>query len=392
MFGVGLGGYGGGGFGNHFPFGFGGYGGAGDAGAPAESGAFSRRYRAHDVATIGRAELEQGDKIVLPSSALDALTRLHIQYPMTFRISREAATSSSERGSGSDAAPTSFTHCGVLEFVAEEGHAYVPGWMLARLGCSSGAIVRISNAKLRKGTDVTLRPKTSSFLDISNPKVVLEATLRNFTCLTVSDSLPINYNSRTYWIDVVKLQPDDAVTIVEADVRTEFEPPPGYEEELERKRLEAFAKAAAESVPSGAPAEFQQQTLGGSAGTDKTSADSGGAQSRLAARLSSLKKHRGDDSSGSDEDDDAPATAKPQVKAFSGAGYSLAGSRARRGYAPVTAPTGSSSNASSANPPARVEAETTQASSTAENAAGSSASGAKPSFIAFSGQGRSLRD
>jgi len=35
------------------------------------------------------------------------------------------------------------------------------------------------------GNYVKLRPQSKEFLDISNPKAVLEQTLRTYTCLTV---------------------------------------------------------------------------------------------------------------------------------------------------------------------------------------------------------------
>jgi hypothetical protein len=50
-----------------------------------------------------------------------------------------------------------------------------------------GDIVKLKSVSLRKGTYVKLRPHTKDFLDISNPKAVLETTLRNYTCMTVGD-------------------------------------------------------------------------------------------------------------------------------------------------------------------------------------------------------------
>jgi Ubiquitin fusion degradation protein UFD1 len=47
-----------------------------------------------------------------------------------------------------------------------------------------GDILNVKSATLPKGTFVKLQPHTKDFLDISNPKAVLEMTLRNYTCLT----------------------------------------------------------------------------------------------------------------------------------------------------------------------------------------------------------------
>ncbi len=54
-------------------------------------------------------------KRTLPLSAAS----LHIEYPMLFRASNTAAGRT--------------THCGVLEFVAQEGHVYLPRWVRVML-------------------------------------------------------------------------------------------------------------------------------------------------------------------------------------------------------------------------------------------------------------------
>ena len=47
-----------------------------------------------------------------------------------------------------------------------------------------GDLVNLQNVSLPKGTFIKIQPHTSDFLDISNPKAVLETSLRAFTCLT----------------------------------------------------------------------------------------------------------------------------------------------------------------------------------------------------------------
>ncbi len=51
----------------------------------------------------------------MPPSALDQLTRLNIVYPMLFKLTNPRAGQ--------------ITHCGVLEFVADEGKIYLPYWV-----------------------------------------------------------------------------------------------------------------------------------------------------------------------------------------------------------------------------------------------------------------------
>ena len=59
--------------------------------------------------------------------------------------------------------------------------------MQQNLLLQEGDIVRLKNVSLSKGSYVKLRPHTKDFLDISNPKAVLETTLRLYTCMTVGD-------------------------------------------------------------------------------------------------------------------------------------------------------------------------------------------------------------
>lgn len=62
-----------------------------------------------------RPDINYGSKILLPASALDKVSKLHVQWPLLL-----------EMINGTKAR---HTHAGVLEFVAEEGRAYLPQWV-----------------------------------------------------------------------------------------------------------------------------------------------------------------------------------------------------------------------------------------------------------------------
>ncbi|KFH16658.1 ubiquitin fusion degradation protein UFD1CY, partial [Toxoplasma gondii TgCatPRC2] len=51
---------------------------------------FSQCYSCFPVSFIGKDEMEKGNKILLPQSALHALARLHISWPMLFEVVNEA--------------------------------------------------------------------------------------------------------------------------------------------------------------------------------------------------------------------------------------------------------------------------------------------------------------
>lgn len=79
---------------------------------------FDEYYRCYPVVLYGgtdKSEMNFGSKMLMPPSALDRLTRLHITYPMIFELVNGQANMTS--------------HAGVLEFVAEEGKIYLPAWV-----------------------------------------------------------------------------------------------------------------------------------------------------------------------------------------------------------------------------------------------------------------------
>eukprot|EP01066_Platyproteum_vivax_P013550 Platyproteum_vivax@DN6127_c0_g1_i1.p1 len=178
------------------------------------SASFDCQYQCFPISFSGKDELENGNKIVLPSSALDQLARLNISYPMLFEIRNDSQNRKS--------------HCGVLEFTAEEGTCYVPYWLMQHLLLAEQAMVNIKNVSLPKGRYCKLQPVTSDFLEISNHKAVLEMSLRFFATLTKGDCIVISFNDKPYEIEVVDVAPGAAISVIETDVQVDFEAPKDY--------------------------------------------------------------------------------------------------------------------------------------------------------------------
>ncbi|XP_013142187.1 PREDICTED: ubiquitin fusion degradation protein 1 homolog isoform X1 [Papilio polytes] len=181
---------------------------------------FNMNYRCYSVSMLPgneRQDVERGGKIIMPPSALEMLTRLSIEYPMIFKLTNRKTNR--------------ITHCGVLEFVADEGKVYLPHWMMANLVLEEGTVVQIESVSLPVATFSKFQPLSEDFLDITNPKAVLENCLRNFSCLTTGDVIAIKYNSKVYELCVLETKPGNAVIIIECDMNVEFAPPVGYKEE-----------------------------------------------------------------------------------------------------------------------------------------------------------------
>ncbi|KAI4357549.1 hypothetical protein L6164_001489 [Bauhinia variegata] len=301
---------------------------------------FEQTYRCYPASFIEKPQLESGDKIIMPPSALDRLASLHIDYPMLFELRNDSA----ERVS----------HCGVLEFIAEEGMIYMPYWMMENMLLQEGDIVRVKNVTLPKGTYVKLQPHTMDFLDIFNPKAILETTLRNFSCLTVGDSIMVAYNNKKYYIDIIESKPSNAISIIEIDCEVDFAPPLDYKEP-EKPTVPASAGKAsdkeedpAETVPrfnpfsgagrrlDGKPLSYQPPPVSSSSLTDKKpNVLNGNSSSSATSSSQSSQSHgklvfgsnpnRGKETGKEKESKQEPPKEKeePKFQAFTGKKYSL---------------------------------------------------------------------
>ena len=96
------------------------------------------------------------------------------------------------------------THCGVLEFIADEGKIYIPYWMMQNLMVEEGGLIQVESATLPVATFSKFQPLSKDFLDLSNPKAVLEMRLRHFACLSKGDIIAINYNNKIYELNVLE--------------------------------------------------------------------------------------------------------------------------------------------------------------------------------------------
>ncbi|CAH1164793.1 unnamed protein product [Phaedon cochleariae] len=200
---------------------------------------FNMTYQCFSVAMLPgneRQDVERGGKIIMPPSALEQLTRLNINYPMLFKLVNKNTNR--------------VTHCGVLEFVADEGKVYLPLWMMHNLVLEEGDLVQMESISLPVGTFSKFQPLNPDFLDITNPKAVLENCLRSFACLTTGDVIAVKYNQKPYELCVLETKPGNAITIIECDMNVEFAAPVGYKEpERIKKEEEEAAMDPADLMP-----------------------------------------------------------------------------------------------------------------------------------------------
>lgn len=138
--------------------------------------------------------------VILPMSAAERLVNMQVSTPMLFKLTNTQMGLS--------------THCGVLEFSAEEGTCLLPYWLMQNLVVVEGGSVSIESVTLPRGTFVQIRPHETAFIDLPNPKAVLENALRSYACLTKGETILVHFADRNYELDILETRPKDAIMTI----------------------------------------------------------------------------------------------------------------------------------------------------------------------------------
>ena len=139
------------------------------------------------------------------------------------------------------------TFCGVLEFSAEEGMCHIPVWMMNNLCVGEGSEIILRNMNLQKGTFIKIQPHETAFIDLANPKAILEQELTHYSVLHKGDTISINYGGRDYLIDITECKPDDQICCVETNIEVDFAAPKDYVEPPKITKQSSTTKRAKEA-------------------------------------------------------------------------------------------------------------------------------------------------
>ena len=123
-----------------------------------------------------------------------------------------------------------------------------------------GDLIQIKSTDLPPGRLVKLQPQSPAFLEISDPRAVLENAFRYFSCLTKGDIFTFSYNDQTYDIAVLEIKPDTqqhAIVTMETDLEVEFATPVGYEEPTRTSGTGTPRSGTGLGGTSGGPVHFQ---------------------------------------------------------------------------------------------------------------------------------------
>ena len=181
---------------------------------------FLEVYRAYPASMMGREDIDLSNSIILPPSALQQLSLMKSfgdpKNPILFRILNIQLNY--------------YTHCGVVEFTAENGTCYLPTNMFDRLCLEEGQQVNLRSINLKPGTFIKLQPHKTEFINNPEPRTILEYNLRNYFCVTEGDTISVKFLDKIYKIDVIECKPEKQIKTLNCDIAVDFAPPKDYKE------------------------------------------------------------------------------------------------------------------------------------------------------------------
>lgn len=169
---------------------------------------FSREFIGQSVNLSPFTEKEKkfyqnSDKIILPQSSITQLAQvdsklyvLRVVHPKTKKITFVCAS----------------------DFSAPERTMYVPDWVLASLGGSSGDRLFVDLIKIPVATEVTVKVPLG-FQKLSNPMSIIEYCLRNHSIMFKAKKFSINMFEKVYTFEIVNMKPANIGNIANADVK-----------------------------------------------------------------------------------------------------------------------------------------------------------------------------
>ena len=182
-------------------------------------------------------KLNHSNKILLPPSILHTLNENEdLENVLFFKISNK------ELNFG--------IVCGVQEFSSPPGICHVPYHIMEHIGIKEGQEVEIEKVNLDQGTYIKLRPHKTAFINLSNPKEILEQIMSiDYPVVSQGQTIEIYYEEIKYLIDIVETKPDGSISIINTDINIDFEEPLDYVEPIREPIQEPIQTIAQHFVP-----------------------------------------------------------------------------------------------------------------------------------------------
>ena len=194
-------------------------------------------------------KLENSDKILIPMHIINRIKDKfdNIVYPLIFEIEKiDNEGLNFMEGIGMK----KIIKCQVYDFLEDIDDIYIPFRLMQNLWMNEGSLISLkySLKQHNKGTKIILRPHTSEFLDIDEPKVFLKnGLIENYSILSKEDIISISYLENTLYFDVLETFPENTIIVNNTDLEVDFENPLDYTD-LDYKEIKIPEKKIEQSI------------------------------------------------------------------------------------------------------------------------------------------------
>jgi|TARA_B110000971_G_C19934416_1_gene465638 ubiquitin fusion degradation protein 1 len=165
--------------------------------------------------------LKHTNKLLLPQSVLYSLQNSidNFESPLFFKLK--------------NISNEFYQVCGVHEFSAPPGVIHAPYYVMNTLGIREGETINIELVNPPEGSFIKIRPHKTEFIELPNPKELLEKILsRDYQVLIEGHTIQLydTNSDKVYEIDIVETKPASIIKIIDINLEVDFEQPLDYVE------------------------------------------------------------------------------------------------------------------------------------------------------------------
>ena len=175
-------------------------------------------------------KLENSDKILIPLHIMNNIKDKFedLKFPLIFEIEK---LDNEGLELIQDIGMKNTIKCQAYEFLEGIDDIYIPFRLMQNLWINEGSLITLkySLKEYQKGNRIVLRPHTSEFLEIEDPKIFLEKGLtENYSVLSREDIIGLSYFENTIYFDVLETSPSETIIVNNTDLEVDFEKPLDY--------------------------------------------------------------------------------------------------------------------------------------------------------------------
>jgi len=169
--------------------------------------------------------LKHTNKLLLPQSVLYSLQNSidNFESPLFFKLK--------------NISNEFYQVCGVHEFSAPPGVIHAPYYVMNTLGIREGETINIELVNPPEGSFIKIRPHKTEFIELPNPKELLEKILsRDYQVLIEGHTIQLydTNSDKVYEIDIVETKPASIIKIIDINLEVDFEQPLDYVEPVKK--------------------------------------------------------------------------------------------------------------------------------------------------------------